>query len=127
MTLTPEQRSEIIKTLRGKAYPELCAWLCDNFSPERYRAGASDAVAGACQMLFSVHNPHGNAALTTEFIARLWGTHGQLPDDVYNIDSYGRLTSIVPNYAKDGVRERVKAMVDQIEPSEKDLERWGRL
>ena len=106
-----------------RPYVNIYNWLCFNFSPDRYRDGDKDQVQRACNVLLQKSN---DVPLTVEFLNRLWGMHGELPEEIYNIDSYGRLTSIAPNYAKPDVRERVKKQVDAMEPSQYQLERWGR-
>lgn len=124
--MTNTERNQTIAALTGYDYSELCLWLCENFTPDRYRAEQADAVQAACNMLFMVYSPHSGVSLTVEFLNRLWGSHGELPDEIYNFDSHGRLTTTVPNYAKPGVRNRVMDFVDKFEPSQAMLERWGR-
>ena len=126
MTLTPDERSQLMERLKTFHYNAICNWLVLNFTPERYKAGNADCVEAACNMLFAMYSPYPDVAHTIFFINGLWAASGELPEVCYNIDSYGRLTSTVPNYKKPGVRERVQKQVDEMEPSEEMLHKWGR-
>jgi hypothetical protein len=72
--------SELNKTAR-KSYietmnnTELAYWLVQSFSPERYR-DKNDVVEYACRLLYT----RSRTSIVDEFIKRLWGMHGLLPD-----------------------------------------------
>lgn len=124
--MTPTELHYVSSVLKGLTYQGLVLWLEQNFTPARFRAGNEDVVEMACNMLFTVYNPHDEASHAVRTIEKLWAEFGELPEVKYNIDSYGRLTTVVPNYDKPGVRERTRELAEVVEPSQDMLERWGR-
>lgn len=83
MTTISRELSRILKIeyLESLSGSDLAFWLINSFSPERYR-DASDVIEYACRLLYQRSNdPH----LIAEFLDRLWGMFGLLPDYAPNI------------------------------------------
>lgn len=71
--LSKHLKIEYLETLPSS---ELAFWLIHSFSPERYR-DSNDVVKAACQLMFKKSM---QPTMINEFIERLWGMHGILPD-----------------------------------------------
>jgi len=71
--LSKHLKIEYLETLPSS---ELAFWLINSFSPERYR-DSNDIVKLACRLMFKKCS---QPLIANEFIERLWGMHGQLPD-----------------------------------------------
>lgn len=88
---------------------EIAQWLTENFTPDRYR-DKYDNVAKACSMLYGI-SPWPKE-LVQEFISRLWGSHGELPDYIPAFDHYGRLVCHTPNLNKPDIRRRIQENIN---------------
>lgn len=76
-----------IEYLNTMSNSELAYWLINSFSPTRYRDN-NDVVEYACRRLYQISKTD----IVTEFINRLWGMFGELPDHEPNIE-YGNVVS----------------------------------
>lgn len=66
-----------IEYLKTFSSSELAYWLINSFTPDRYR-NKDDVIQWACKRMYDlVAND-----IASEFNDRLWGMHGELPDNV---------------------------------------------
>ena len=83
MTTISNELTRILKIeyLESLSSSDLAFWLINSFSPERYR-DPEDVMEYACRLIYQKsHNP----LIVTEFLDRLWGMLGLVPDYAPNI------------------------------------------
>lgn len=68
------QKIEYLESMRAS---ELAFWLINSFTPERFRAGNKDVIETAIRILYQRSL---DKMLIVEFVDRLWGMHGMVPD-----------------------------------------------
>ncbi len=72
-----------IQYLESLSASDLAFWLINSFTPDRYR-DRSDVIEPAIRLLFQKsHAPE----LLNEFVERLWGMHGLVPDYQASIEN----------------------------------------
>lgn len=81
-----------LEWLNGMNAGDLAHWLVHSFTPSRYR-DAQDVIEPACRLLYQKSN---NPELVQEFINRLWGMFGQIPDYQANVEM-GKVVSFRRN------------------------------
>lgn len=70
-------RFAFMEYLNSMSASELAYWLVHSFTPKRYN-DSNDVVFYACKRLVKVST---DKELVSEFIARLWGMHGEVKNN----------------------------------------------